>query len=189
MNNNSINNSSGSSGSGNSFCMPKELQWGLIVLAIVLSLVLLTKLFFYYYNNSSSERQRKNGAAGANKLATTASDSDATAAAAAYHRNNKETLSNTVNHIVKEAARWDAMSAQDSNPAYALMHANYALAYANVAHNLMSEDDIFDATNIHIQPFITQLTESQQRCLQNVGSMCPSVLPNNNYAIATGWIG
>lgn len=92
-------------------------------------------------------------------------------------------------HVLQESARWQAMCKQDKNPAFAFMHANYAVAYANVVRLLMTDDDIRASVGMNMQEFLMQLDQTQQACLQELTHRCSEIQPDNEYAITTGWIG
>jgi hypothetical protein len=94
-----------------------------------------------------------------------------------------------IRHLLSEASRWQAICQQDQNGAYALMHANYAVAYSNVARLLMSDEHIRNATGVNMQEFAMQLNDTQQKCMQALSQICPAVQPDNQYAMAIGWIG
>ena len=91
-------------------------------------------------------------------------------------------------HILKESARWEATSKQDSNIAFALIHINFAIAYANVVRLLMPDDEIQKHTGINIQQFVMKLNDTQQSIMQNLGNLCPNIKPENDYAILTGYL-
>lgn len=93
-----------------------------------------------------------------------------------------------IRHVLSESSRWQAMCNQDQNVAYALMHANYAVAYSNVARLIMSDENIRKSTGVNMQEFVMQLNGTQQKCLQALSQMCPAVQPDNQYAMATGWL-
>lgn len=108
-----------------------------------------------------------------------------------------------VKHLINDASRMQSMSEQDSNPAVALMHANYALAYANAIRLLLPDDEIRRVSGIHMGEFVVVLTQNQQECFQRLGQQYvtqqyqvaqpvaeqpDNYSDNSNYAISTGWM-
>jgi hypothetical protein len=97
-----------------------------------------------------------------------------------------------IKHLLNDASRMQAMSEQDSNPSVALMHANYALAYANAVRLLLPDDEIRRISGIHMGEFVVVLTQNQQEKFQMLGQHCAAGVPasndNENYAISTGWM-
>jgi hypothetical protein len=92
-------------------------------------------------------------------------------------------------HVVQESARWQAICRQDQNVAFAFMHANYAVAYANVVRLLMTDENIRSATGMNMQEFLMELDGTQQQCFQELIKRGPDLQPENQYAITTGWLG
>lgn len=104
--------------------------------------------------------------------------------------------SNEINHdpqtkilnLLQDSARWDAMSKQETNsPAYALMHSIFALAYANVVRQFLTDQEVYNLTGISMSNYISILTTNQQQCLDIVNQQCPGMLPST-YSVASGWI-
>lgn len=94
-----------------------------------------------------------------------------------------------VRRLVKEAARWGTLSAQDTNPLISLIHANYGLAYARVCRELMSESDIARMLHVDLSEMIFMLTEQQERSMQQCSQACPEIQPDDGgVAISTGWL-
>ena len=93
-----------------------------------------------------------------------------------------------VRHILSESSRWQAHSEQDKNSLYALTHANYAVAYCNVARLLMTDEAIRNSIGVNMQEFHMQLHNSQKQCVQTLCHKCPSIQPDNQYSMALGWL-
>ena len=91
-------------------------------------------------------------------------------------------------HVLQESSRWQAVCRQDKNVSFAFMHANYAVAYANVVRLLMTDENIRTSTGINMQEFMMQLDGTQQTCFQELIHRCPEIQPENQYAITTGWL-
>lgn len=147
---------------------PREWKYAFIIFGLLFFAVILTKGVEYCFPSVTNHKNTSNEISFGDG-STTAEES-----IPAY--------------ILKESARYDAMSQQDQNIAYSLMHNNYALAYANVLRQIASDGDIQLKTGIVMPPYIQKLQETQQKILQNLGQQCPAVLPSNAYAIATGWL-
>ena len=93
-----------------------------------------------------------------------------------------------IQSILQNAARWQATANQDSNAFFALMHANYAIAYPNVARLLMNDDEIKKVTSIDMPEFMMKLENTQQTNIRNITASYPELQPNNDYAVSTGWL-
>lgn len=93
-----------------------------------------------------------------------------------------------VRHILSESSRWQATCEQDKNRLYALTHANFAVAYCNVARLLMSDEAIRQALGVNMQEFSMQLQNSQKNCIHTLCHECPSIQPESQYAMALGWL-
>ena len=90
--------------------------------------------------------------------------------------------------ILEQASRWHVTSKQDSNPLISLIHADYAVANANLLRSLAPEEDIQKLTGTNITEFLYLLEEDQKKAVQSVADQCPSVKPEGTYAISSGWI-
>jgi len=93
-----------------------------------------------------------------------------------------------IQNVLQNASRWQATANQDSNALFALMHANYAIAYANVARLLMNDDEIKKVTSIDMPEFMMKLEHTQQTNMRNITAVYPDLQPNNDYAVSTGWL-
>lgn len=90
--------------------------------------------------------------------------------------------------IIREAVHQKSLCEQDQNPAYALMHANYAMAYISAARQLMSDWDIQRSTNIDIKEFAKQSGNTQQQALMRLGDVCPHAQSDNQYSVVANWL-
>lgn len=93
-----------------------------------------------------------------------------------------------VRELVQQASRWQAMAVQDQNPALGLMHASFAVAYANAARVFMTDEDIRNVVGINVQEFYMDLEKTQRAAFQSVSQRCPDAQPGNDYAVVTGWL-
>lgn len=108
--------------------------------------------------------------------------------ASSMHSNSPMNHPEKLKHVLKEATRWQSVSQQDQNAAYAFMHANYAVAYANVVRLLLTDADIRSITGLNMQDLAMELDSTQQQCLQALVRRCPELQPDNQYAVATGYV-
>ena len=90
--------------------------------------------------------------------------------------------------LVKTAARWSAVSDQDSNPMLKLLHATYASAYINAARSLASDADLERVSKVRIDELFSQVGSQQQAAIQKVGTLAPSLMPEGANVLYTGWI-
>jgi hypothetical protein len=88
--------------------------------------------------------------------------------------------------LIKSSAQWNLRSSQDSNPAIALMNANYAMAYLNVARSLGSDDEIEKNCGVNIDSFLKDIEKSQSSSLQKLSKSCPSIT-KDLHLDNTGW--
>jgi hypothetical protein len=88
--------------------------------------------------------------------------------------------------LIKSSAQWNLRSSQDSNPAVALMNANYAMAYLNVARSLGSDDEIEKNCGVNIDTFLKDIEKAQSSSLQRLSKSCPSIT-KDLHLDNTGW--
>lgn len=143
---------------------PREWKYAFIIFIIIVIIVFITKLFQYFFTQQQQQQFLL------------------------LDENHSIQQQDPIQFILKESARYDALSKQDQNIAYALMHINYAIAYANVLRQITNDQEIQNKTGITMSAFIQNLQENQQMLLQSLGQQCPNILPNNTFAIATGWL-
>ena len=93
--------------------------------------------------------------------------------------------SRAIRDLVKSASQWKTRSIQDSNPLIALMNANYAMAYFNVARAVGSDVDVETYTSISIDEFNKDLENIQAAAIQKITGMCPSTAIKS--VTNTGW--
>lgn len=97
-------------------------------------------------------------------------------------------FSGKMKRLVKEAARWSTVSEQDSNPMMRMLHSTYAVAYVNVARMMADDKDIEKMAHVRIDELTSQVRKRQQQAVQAIGTHCPSVVPEGQYALYTGWL-
>lgn len=94
----------------------------------------------------------------------------------------------SVSQLVKAAAQWNSTSVQDSNVLLSLMHANYAMAYLNVARLLSTDNDIEAVAKVRMDELLTDFQEAQASAIQRLTTSCPAAMPPGLAAVHTGWI-
>jgi hypothetical protein len=96
--------------------------------------------------------------------------------------------SRDVSRILKEAARWSAVSDQDSNALLQLVHATYAVAYVNAARALAQDEELERAAKLKVDELHAQVTGQQQAVIQKLGAKYSGLLPEGANVLYTGWI-
>jgi hypothetical protein len=94
----------------------------------------------------------------------------------------------TIRDLMRSAAQWNSRAVQDSNSLIALMHANYAMAYLNVARAISSDAEIERLTGAQLDEFLNDLQGSQAHAIQRLTMSCPTVVPPGLAAVHTGWL-
>lgn len=99
----------------------------------------------------------------------------------------------TVRHVrnyIQSSTQNAAIARQSTNPVIALMHMNYAVAYAMAARELVtSKEDIARMTGVKIDELMFMLKKEQMQYHKAIHAQCPAMQPEGAYAVATGWIG
>jgi hypothetical protein len=90
--------------------------------------------------------------------------------------------------LVQQASKWHTTARQDSDPTTRLVHANYALAYANVARALASDNSIEQITGINITELLYFLEDDQKKALQLMVHHCPQLKPTGVYTSGNAWM-
>lgn len=94
----------------------------------------------------------------------------------------------SIKDLVKSASQWTTRSAQDSNPLIALMNANYAMAYLNVARSVGSDSEIERYTGAAVDELLRDVEATQSNAIQRVSVTCPAVAPAGLAAAHSGWM-
>jgi hypothetical protein len=90
--------------------------------------------------------------------------------------------------LVEQCTRWNGMAQQDSNPLIQLIHCDYALAYAQVARNLVSAEDIEKITGIDINELVHYMEDCQSYAIQKIGNEAPKIKVEGSYSVGSGWV-
>jgi hypothetical protein len=97
-------------------------------------------------------------------------------------------MTRQLKRVMSQASKWHTTSRQDMDPVINLIHADYALAYANVARSLASEVALEKTSGIKIRDFVYQLESDQKKAVQNLVSQCPSLKPIGIFATGNAWM-
>jgi hypothetical protein len=79
--------------------------------------------------------------------------------------------------LVKQSQRWLAMSVQDTNPMFAMRHANFAAAYLEAARHLVSDESLNKMTSKNVALLASSISKQQERSVASMGKQCPKALP------------
>jgi hypothetical protein len=90
--------------------------------------------------------------------------------------------------LVKAANKWAVMASQDESALIALMHINYAMAYANALRKIMNDQEIYQATGADMRDMHNKFEITQQGIMSRICETCPSLKPEGEYAVHTGWV-
>lgn len=94
------------------------------------------------------------------------------------------------NNLIGESSRWHTTAMQDTNPALALMHATYAVAYLNAARTLVDDGQMMQTSGVHMPEMALVTSTAQQNAFKALTQMCPNITPmdSDGYSIYTGYI-
>jgi hypothetical protein len=76
--------------------------------------------------------------------------------------------------LMIQAVQYSGQAQQDQNPMFALLHANYAIAYLTVARSLASDETIASLTGYSPQKLYPLLMQAQQDTMQSLAKFCTS---------------
>jgi hypothetical protein len=79
------------------------------------------------------------------------------------------TLSKAAQRLVTQSRRWDAAARQDSDPLMALAHTNYALAYLEIATQLLPEAEVERATGHNVRSMTYSVEKHQAAMMAALG--------------------
>ena len=99
-----------------------------------------------------------------------------------------EVLSQT-DVLLKAANKWAVLSTQDGNPLLALMHICYAKAYIACLRRILSDDQIQRAHKVSMVDLEQRMDMVEQGALATISQAAPSLLPEGEFAVRTGWLG
>lgn len=87
--------------------------------------------------------------------------------------------SDTIKRLTRQAFRWYIASTQDSNPIIKGLHADYAVAYADILKQTASRDEILQITNLDIDKFIQAASDQQDEYIIEIARKCPDLIPKD----------
>lgn len=88
-------------------------------------------------------------------------------------RREKKSKQDSVNTLLRQAARWSAAAQQDESPIIALLHANYGAGYLWALKDIASDDEIKFATGVDRIVFEGKITAIQDAATKKVTAACP----------------
>lgn len=88
--------------------------------------------------------------------------------------------------LLKQSQRWNAMSAQDTNPIFAMRHSNFATAYLEAARTVASDEYIRRATGQDVTNMLDALARQHRKAIAKLGQACPNSLPKGT--TVTSWL-
>ena len=97
----------------------------------------------------------------------------------------QKTQTQLVRRLLQQATRFHTIAQQDQNPLISLMHANYAVAYGNVARSVAEK---YHLRGSDVAETIYFLEETQQQAMQKINRECPQVKLDGMFAVNTGWL-
>lgn len=97
------------------------------------------------------------------------------------------TSRDAIDRLVRQAARFHVQGNQDANPLIALVHYNYATAYAKLAKSLASKDNV-RIDSLKISEVIYVCEQAEQSKIKEIAALAPVLKPDGAFALATGWI-
>jgi hypothetical protein len=98
--------------------------------------------------------------------------------------NNKNTTNNITNNIQKllrQTARWATAADQDTNPYIKNLHANYAMGYLMAIKELYTELEINTYGNVNVRKFESEISNIMDDSINLLAKICPSGQPKNTY--------
>jgi hypothetical protein len=87
----------------------------------------------------------------------------------------KASVSRVVQRLVRQARTWDATSRQDAKPLVALIHADYAAAYAHIAMILQPDSQL--------RALASELDDRQHAAIQEVVRRAPALKPEGMFSM------
>ncbi|QHN71285.1 hypothetical protein [Mollivirus kamchatka] len=99
-----------------------------------------------------------------------------------------DAMEKTMCGLVSKSARDMMLSAQDSNPTLAVLHANSALTQAQVVQRFMPPALVAKRTGVDIDELVEALQAQQLHAMRSLYAACPASQPEGVFAAATGWI-
>jgi len=84
-----------------------------------------------------------------------------------------------IKSLTRQAFRWYFASMQDSNPIVKGLHADYAVAYADILKQVATREEIMETTHIDIDEFINSANAQQDAYIVEIAQLCPDLIPKD----------
>jgi hypothetical protein len=92
-----------------------------------------------------------------------------------YLQNTTRTITNSIDKLVRQSARYATAAQQDASPVIALLHANYAAAYLYALKDIASDSKIHNATGIDVKKFTEHIVNVQDTVTKKASAECPQL--------------
>ena len=102
-------------------------------------------------------------------------------------RYNRRVISG-LREMMRDASRFSAMAKQDNNPLLSLLHTTQAMSYVRAGKNLVGSADLTKLSGMDIEEMGITLDGQEQHALSEVVHAAPSLMPDGNYMVSTGWL-
>lgn len=100
----------------------------------------------------------------------------------------RETLNQT-DALLRAANKWALEAAQDQNPVVGLMHACYAKAFITAVRRVLNDEQLRQAHQVDMCALEEKMDKVERDALQRISKKVPSLIPDGEFAIRTGWVG
>lgn len=91
--------------------------------------------------------------------------------------------------VLKAANKWAMMAQQDSNVIMSLMHICYAKAYVETLRRILHDSQIAQAHRVDMRELEEKMNVIEQNALARISKQAPSLMPEGEFAVRTGWLG
>ena len=99
---------------------------------------------------------------------------------------NPRDMDESINIMVRQAARWSTAAEQDSNAMIAVLHANYGAGYLWALKDIASDDEIEKIANINMRQFTSEIVKVQDNATRRMANLCPKFAPDRTYLTRIG---
>ena len=91
--------------------------------------------------------------------------------------------------LLKAANKWALMAKQDSNVIMSLMHICYAKAYVETLRRMLHDSQIAQVHKVDMRDLEEKMNQIEQDTLARIAQHAPSLMPEGEFAVRTGWLG
>lgn len=88
-----------------------------------------------------------------------------------------------VHALARQSQRWLVASLQDEEPAIAVLHADYAVAYALALRQVADDAEIRALLGVTGKELEDAATRAQDRAAKMLAARCPGILPRTTIEI------